>query len=754
MHRPRDPSRPRDLVLVGAGHAHVQVLRGFAMDPPGDVRVTLVVDRPEAVYSGMVPGFVCGDYEARALEIDAVPLARRARARVVLAAATRIDPAARTVEVAGRPPLPFDLASLDVGSSVRGLDRPGVREHALATRPIRDFVDRLDAHLDRAREARGDRPLRIALVGGGAAGLELAFTLDHRLAREGIAREITLLTDASRVLGDAPSRVARRVVRLAEARGLHLRTGLEVAAVEKASILVCAAGGDLGADGETVPCDLAVWAAGGAPPPLLDASPLPREARGFVRVRETLQVVGHDDLFAVGDCAVLDAHPWMPRAGVHAVREGPTLERNLRAASSGRRLRRHRPQRDFLRLLNLGGGRALGTKWSVSVEGRAVWWLKDAIDRRFLDRFRVLDADGRLARAFPPPESMGMEPMECGGCAAKVAARPLAGALARLPDAPEDAEWLAGLDPPDDAAVWALPGGEVALATLDGFRAFSDDPWLVGRVAAVNAVSDVLAKGGAPRHALALVTVPESDARGEEETLYQVLAGVRAALDPLGTSLVGGHSSRGPELFVGLSVWGRAASPDAVLPLDGARPGDALILGKPLGTGVVLAADMQGRATGAWVAATHAALVRPNAAAARVARDAGAHAATDVSGFGLAGHLGELLAASGVSARVHLSDLPLLPGVAALLGLGVRSSRHAANEADASGVRLEGAALNDPRAASVFDPQTSGGLLLAVAPERADAVVDALHAAGDAGAACIGRVVPPFHDGTRIEVAP
>ena len=171
MKSAREPAVSRDLVLVGAGHSHVQVLRRWMMRPVPGVQLTLVVDRPEAVYSGMVPGFVAGDYEAPELEIDAVPLARRAGARVILSPALRVDPLARIVEVEGRPPISWDVASLDVGSTVRGLDLPGVREHALATRPIRGLVDQLDARLARL----GPKP-RILVVGGGAAGLELAFT--------------------------------------------------------------------------------------------------------------------------------------------------------------------------------------------------------------------------------------------------------------------------------------------------------------------------------------------------------------------------------------------------------------------------------------------------------------------------------------------------------------------------------------------------------------------------------------------------
>jgi selenide,water dikinase len=420
----------------------------------------------------------------------------------------------------------------------------------------------------------------------------------------------------------------------------------------------------------------------------------------------------------------------VPKAGVYAVRAGPILDANLRARLTGGALRRYRPQRDFLALLNLGGEQALGGKWGLSASGRSVWLLKDAIDRRFVRRFAAL--------GMPP---MAGEPMQCGGCAAKLDAEALTRALAALPPAARDDAVLVGLERPDDAAALRTRSGDVLIATVDGFRSFTDDPWLVGRVAAVNAVSDVYAKGGRPRHALAWVTLPGGEGGRAESTLEQVMAGVRAGLDPLGVSLVGGHTTTGMELQVGLAVIGELPPGEALLGLDGLAPGDSLILTKPLGTGVLLAADMQGRASGACVQAVHASLLRANDAAVRVARDFGARACTDVSGFGLAHHLGTLLRASAVGAALDAAVLPALPGARELLASGLRSTFHAQNVA-ASLLLCDALALEARTVgALLFDPQTSGGLLFGVAAGRADAAVAALREAGDVAAAAIGRVV-------------
>src|SRR5690606_38616763 len=352
--------------------------------------VTLVVDRPEAVYSGMVPGFVAGQYQAHELEIDVRPLARRAGAAVVVAAAIGIDAAARRVALAGRPPLPFDVASLDVGASVAGLELPGVASHALATRPIGRFVEAVAGLVARARR-RGR--CRAGGVGGGAGGIELACALRARLAREGVAdARVALLERGPRLLAGAPARVARRVAEALARRGIELRTGVCVEAVEAdadgAARRVRLAGGD------ALAADEVLWASGAAPLPWLADTGLPTDAAGFVRVGATLEVEGVPGLFAAGDCAAFTGPGGpLPKAGVYAVREGPILDRNLRAALAGRALRPYRPQRDFLALLNRGDGAAIGVKWGRAAAGRALFALKDRIDRRFVRRFQVLGRD-------------------------------------------------------------------------------------------------------------------------------------------------------------------------------------------------------------------------------------------------------------------------------------------------------------------------------------------------------------------------
>ncbi len=730
-----------DVVLVGGGHANIQVLRAWAMRPEPGVRLTVILDHPVAVYSGMVPGFVAGQYRREELEIDVRPLALRAGARCINTAAVGLDPREHAILLSNRPPLRYDTAVFDVGSTVAGLDTPGVREHALPTRPIGRFVGKVDALIARARE-RGR--CRLVVVGAGAGGVELAFAFRARLEREGVPEVfITLLEAGPRVLPGYPAGTARRVEVNARRRGIEIRLGAPVASVSEGMVQL--------AGGEALSCDAVVWVAGAASLDLFQGAGVARDERGFVRVRRTLQLLEHDDVFAVGDCASLEGAPDLAKAGVYAVRQGPVLTANLRARLMGHPLETYHPQRDFLSLLNLGDGRAIGSKWGVSFEGEWVFGLKDWIDRRFVRRYQVLAADGGLAPDFARLPAMGNPDMVCGGCAAKVGESTLTRALERL-GAATDPSVVLGLGVPDDVAAVATERGEILVSSVDGFRAFTDDPYVVGRVAAVNAASDLWAKGVTPRWALASVEVPEPDPARAEEQLFQVLAGARATLDPEGVTLVGGHTTSGADLHVGFAILGTAASADALLRKGGVSPGERLILTKPLGTGVLFYADMRGWARGEWILAAEASMIRTNAAAGRVARELRATACTDISGFGLAGHLGEMLRASKCAAVVDLGALPLLPGAAELLARGHRSTFHPENAKARRALRVSDAAQRHPTLDILFDPQTSGGLLFAVPAERVDAALAELHAAGDRQAAVIGEVTAPRGDGALFEV--
>ncbi len=712
----------RDLVLIGGGHTHALVLHRWAMAPLPGARVTVVNPDPSAPYTGMLPGHIAGHYPRAALEIDLVRLARRAGARLILDRACGIDPGARRVRLRGRPDLAYDVLSVDIGITSDLPMVPGYGAHAVSAKPLGGYARAWEEFV--ARATRGAVPARVVVIGGGVAGVELALAMAFRL-RGVPGAQVTVLEAGAQALPHLGRAARARLLGHLRAAGIMLQTGASVVGIGADHV-------DL-ADGASVPAGLVVGAAGSRPHDWLRDTGLALQD-GFITVGPTLQSVTDPRVFAVGDCAHMQHAP-RAKAGVYAVRQAPVLLANLRAALAETGVqRRYWPQRDYLKLISLGDRKALADKWSLAVEGAWLWRLKDRIDAKFMQQFAppvpAVPAASKL-RAAGLDQMPGAARPLCGGCGAKMGSGALQQALAALPP-PDHPEVEAGAG--DDAAILRMGDRRQVIAT-DHLRALVDDPYTMARIAAVHALGDVWAMGAQPQAVLASITLPHMSPALQGRTLAEVMAGAHAVVAEAGGAIVGGHSAMGAEMVIGFTVTGRPEG--ALLTKGGARPGDALVLVKPLGTGTLLAAEMQMQAAGDDVAAALAAMAQPQGQAAAILAPR-ARAMTDVTGFGLAGHLMEMLVASGVAAELDLEALPLLSGAEVLAGQG-----HGSTIAPSNRAALEGriTAPETARAALLFDPQTAGGLLAAVPEQELATLLDALHGAGFGRAAGIGRVV-------------
>ena len=696
-----------DLVLIGGGHSHALVLRMWGMAPVPGVRLTLIDPRPVAPYTGMLPGHVAGHYSAEEIGIDLVRLARFAGARLILAAAEALDPVARTVTAGGRV-IEYDIASLDIGITGHLPQIEGFGEFAIPVKPFADFSAGWDRFLAGPRGP-------VAVIGGGLGGVELALAMKHRLGPEGEVRVIgrSGLSGVGAALGQQLEREMARA-------GVEMVQGVAVAVMDRAVRL---------SDGRELHAALTVGAAGATPQRWLETTGLPLRD-GFVEVGPTLQVLGHDTLFAAGDCAHLTHDP-RPKAGVYAVRAAKVLLHNLRASATGRPLRAFRPQRHFLRLVSLGPKRAVAEKWPAlpfSPSGPLMWRWKDHIDRKFMRRLKDLP---QMAGAVVPGEAargvaeiLSAAPL-CAGCGSKVGAGVLSEVVATLRqvDRP-DVE----TGPGDDAGV-LLIGGRRQVLTTDHLRSFTEDPGLMARIAAQHALGDVRAMGAEAQAALAQIILPRGTEAIQRRMMTEIMQAAGEVFAEAGAVILGGHSTMGAELTIGFTVTGLC---DAPITVAGAKPGDVLILTGRIGTGVLLAGEMQMKARGTDVAALWQAMARGQGRSAEALR--GAHAMTDVTGFGLAGHLMSICRASGLGAEVDLSQVPFFDGALRLSEEGVRSTLYEANRANAPVFGPD-----TPASALLHDPQTAAGFLAAVAPEEAEAILSDL---GDNGiqASRIGRM--------------
>ncbi|MGB9356191.1 MAG: selenide, water dikinase SelD [Azonexus sp.] len=736
----------RDVVLIGGGHSHVGVLHMFAMKPLPGVRLTVICTDTDTPYSGMLPGYIAGHYSFADVHIDLRRLAEFAGARYYRDEVVGIDREARKVLCRNRPPVAYDALSINIGSTPQLAGVAGASEHVVPVKPIRRFNERWLALL--ARVCNHSGATTIAIVGAGAGGVEMTLAMQYRLRNELLARgrnpdelRFHLFSAAPQILTTHNARVRQAFERVLAERGVVVHRVAEVVQVAAGRLQTQA--------GEVLEADEIVWVtqAGGAA--WLRETGLALDDKGFIRVRATLQSETDPLIFAAGDCAAMIDHP-LEKAGVFAVRMGKPLTENLRRTILRQPLLDYRPQQRWLALISTGDRHAIASRGAFYARGDLVWRWKYWIDRRFMRKFTELSqlalAGDQSGAAIPLDEreqtqAISAVAMRCGGCGAKVGASVLSRALADVHPLQRD-DVLIGLHAPDDAAVVRVPPGKAVVQTVDFFRAFINDPWLFGRIAANHALGDIFAMGAEAQSATAIVTVPPGLESKVEDTVFQMMAGAVSVLNAAGCALVGGHTGEGRELALGFAINGLIDETLAnVMQKGGMRPGDVLILTKPIGTGTLFAAHARLQAAGRWIDAALESMQVSNRAAVPCLAAHGATACTDLTGFGLLGHLVEMTRASGVDAELELSALPLLDGAVDTVAAGILSSLQPANVRLRRALRDPEAFVDHPRYPLLFDPQTAGGLLASVPAEAAEACLAGLRGLGYPQAVRVGRIL-------------
>ncbi len=741
----------RDIVLVGGGHSHAIVLKKFGMLPIPGVRLTLICTDMHTPYSGMLPGYVAGHYDYDEVHIDLSRLCVFAGARLYRDEVIGLDRANKKVLCRNRPPVPYDQLSINIGSTPQLGSVPGAAEFAVPVKPIQRFNDRWLALLARVQEHAGKTT--IAVVGAGAGGVELLLAMQWRLRkilgaqnRNPDELEFHLFNSGADILPTHNAGVRRRFEQVLDQRGVTVHRNAEVTQVSQGQLRT--------RDGRNLQADEIVWVtrAGGAA--WLKDTGLALDGEGFIKVGDSLQSITDDAIFAAGDIATMVNYP-LEKAGVFAVRQGTPLTENLRRSVAGTALLAYRPQRTWLALISSGDKFAIASRGWLGFAGDWVWQWKDWIDRRFMAKFQdfpEMDTSTQPASAASPGsvklsqeeslQAISAIAMRCGGCGAKVGATVLSRALSNLHPV-DRPEVLIGLKDPDDAAVVRVPPGKAMVHSVDFFRSFIDDPYIFGKVAANHALGDIWAMGGEAQTATAVVTVPPGLESKTEDVLFQMMTGAMEVLNDGNCALVGGHTGEGKELALGFAVNGLIDDdPNAVLRKGGMKPGDVLLLTKPIGTGTLFAAHARLAAKGRWIDAALQSMVVSNRLGAKCLREHGATACTDLTGFGLLGHLVEMTRPSQVDAELFMSALPLLDGAEECVANGIVSSLQGANVRLRRALRNQEQWVNHPRYPLIFDPQTAGGLLASVPAEKADACIAALRQLGYKKTVAIGRILP------------
>lgn len=766
----------KDLVLIGGGHTHAIALRMLGMKPLPGLRITLITDTSHTPYSGMLPGHVAGYYDFDECHIDLRHLAQFAQAQLYIDRAVGLDLKNNKVLCANHPPVAFDVLSIDIGSTPAKVDVPGAAQYAIPAKPVPLFLQHWNQLIEEFTQ-NPQQPMHLGIVGGGAGGVELALTMQHHLHQILQAKEhpqqqqpqIHLFQRGAELMPNHNAWVRRHLYHLLMNRGVQVHLEETVSEVLPDKI-DCESG-------LQVECDYTFWVTNASAPEWIEESGLKTDSDGFILVGDTLQSLSHPHIFAAGDIATMVNHP-RPKAGVFAVRQGKPLFENLTAFLREKPLKPYKPQQQFLGLIGTGDGEAIASWGALCWQSPLLWRWKDYIDRKFMQRFSDLSpmGNGQEPNIQTPNSILPLPPsslfnkegvkgvqggnqtpvMRCAGCGSKVGSSTLERVLQRLqlqtPNWMQREDILIGLGTPDDAAVIQVPAGQVIVQTIDYFPALLSDPYIFGQISTHHCLSDIFAMGATPQSALAMVSVPYASEDKVEETLYQLLSGAMHVLYQAQAQLIGGHTTEGAELAFGLACNGLAA-PDKLLRKGGMQPGQVLILTKALGTGTLFAADMRLQAKGRWIDQAVHSMLLSNQEAAKVFVQHGATACTDITGFGLLGHLMEMVKASGVAVELDLEAIPVLDGALETVEKGIISSLQPQNLRASYYINNLSEVSTCAKYPLLFDPQTSGGLLAAVPAGQADVCLATLQARGYAQSRIVGCVIPRVEGVKPIAIA-
>ena len=701
------------LVLAGGGHTHALVLLRWAMNsklkPAG--MITLVNQSSTTIYSGMFPGVVAGKYKIDEILIDLRNLAAKAGVSFVNAEIEGIDLKNKKLLLVGRPKIEYSSLSLNIGTKTNFNDQSLIISDKQLVVPIKPFFESLKFIVD--QDIYKDEPLAkpFVIIGGGFAGIEIAFSLRNRWPKRSIQLKIK-----------SASKLKKNI--LNTLKDLHIELIQENPSVLYPTLL-CTGNKSL------------EW---------IKNSGLPIDQDGRVLTKNTLQVLNYPELFAVGDCGVIKDNS-RPSSGVWAVRSAIPLARNLENMSKCVKLDEWKPQRKAIQLIDINTSKndsKAFIAWGQFMIGPYDFLskLKELIDKKFISKFHIFND---IALEMLSEKEM----IKCRGCAAKLAYMPLNSALKKIYSIESSKD--------DSIDIGRLISGCNLIQSVDGFPSLISDPWLNGRLLAFHSCSDIWACGGSVISAQSVINLPPLSNELQQELLFQVLEGINSALTSQGAKLLGGHtlesrkiSEQPSSLSIesSLIVNGTIADKRNFWSKGGLKKGDQILISRPLGTGVIFSAFMNGYVKPYILDSALKEMNKSQAQIVNYINELGdknpsldiVSACTDITGFGLLGHLSEMLEASNISQFnmnldpvkiiLDLDNIPIYEGVIELLDEGFESTLAPSNKIflknidGDKNIRLEviynsfkfRSALYNNIVKLLLDPQTCGPLVISCSP--------------------------------------
>ena len=627
---------------------------------------------------------------------------------------------------------------------------PGFEEFSVPIKPIANFLVMLNDFIERLKGSDLSKP-SVFIIGAGVAGVELALSLRRRFSSDAPDKKVGIhIAHSGNLILPELSNTARKLMeKELNKSDISLSYNATVKNLTNESIYF--------KESHSFPCQLCIVCSHAQAPKWPGESGLQVDENGFILVNQHLRSLSHPKVFAAGDIAQLSGHR-LPRAGVYAVRQSKPLAINLYRSLSCRGLVKFRPQKNFLKLIGAGKGKALAVKSGLHFYGKFPWKLKQSIDQKFmqglspkpswLENMQNPKAPGKnyLSQNAELAKTLDKASMRCSGCAAKWDEGVLSEILNSIRCSPNLKACLTDPDNPhsflkaDDAAAFTPIPDHDLVQSIDFMPSITSDPFLFGRILVNHSFNDIYAMGARPHSAQALIMLPymqEKIAIADGKLLMQ---GIASQLIKIGSEvkLIGGHTCEGSPLSAGL-VCNGVVKPKSLLTKGGFNPGDKLVLTKPIGTGVIFAASMRLAAHSHWLDSATISMLRDHSCISRSYDSFPVTGATDISGFGLLGHLLEMQFAAKRNVKLSLEQVPILPGAYECLAKGIRSSLHAKNAKKQKFLKSR-PSVDHNLQDILFDPQTSGPLLIALHAESASAFMEHLKSLGFRSAAIIGEV--------------
>ncbi|MEC8474460.1 MAG: selenide, water dikinase SelD [Planctomycetota bacterium] len=692
--------KAKRLVLLGIGHTNAYVLRKWSMSHCPDTELVCLSNHSYATYSGMLPAVLAQQRSEHEMQIDLVKLCAAASARLITSPIKTIDPQAQVIRFDDRPSLSYDLLSIGVGSVTAPIGTDSTDPNFVAIKPMQTFLQRLRNQLANMGEMDSEKELKILVVGGGVASVEIALCLPAFLKQHLVNPfKIQLVTSRDRIAPELPAKASGRLFRLINQRSINVVINARVKTSKNNALEL--------ESGEQIAGDLVITSTGAAPPDILEKVELPKDPCGFLRIDATLRSTGSKTIFAVGDCGSYLEQPFV-KSGVYAVRQGPILWQNLLRSLAGKPLLSFSPQRKFLKLVNLGDGRALAQRGQFTAVGKWAMTWKHRIDDGFISMYQNPQPPMQPGGAN---HSSGLTHLDdqCRGCGCKLESESLSKGIERTT---EDGQ----VEFQDSVSVHN-DGKKELTASVDFFTAPFPDPFLSGRIAALHAISDLVASGSNPIAALSTLVLADGPQSRQQEQFAEITAGINQELSQFSVQIGGGHTIIGPRTEIGLTVMGQRDA-ESDIGKHRLQDGDHLFLTKPLGIGVLMAAQMRAKCDAKNYETLLSYMLAPSKPLLELLKQIGINAVTDITGFGLAGHLIEMLKSSKKSASVHIESVPIMPGVEALFQQGLQSTLAPGNRKQDRFIHRKHELVDHPKYSALFDPQTCGGLLFGLAQHR------------------------------------